>query len=491
MAGDSKRSRGSRPTRASTYLGVRRGQAELDFVDVDVRGDVPLFINPGALRKSESEWSRHCVYLLHDFMEHVLGLIRRGDSDGARTLLTYLGEPNETHLGLSAFGEEARGRAVGEEFADLIIDALLNSTAGRTGRINDLEDTVMMIHGIGSDIISDITTNIIRGPLIDYTNDICHSYGVDVSIFVPRHDQAVWDVDSHEWVHPEVLLPIANGRALILVPKFIVRAKVDVDSYFRDYLRDFIAERELENPNSEFVRTLKDKRRVPMRGLIRDAYGTKDKIQALLSVDNVLYEKYNAAVAAGDPRRSQNEMLLSTVNAGSPDLDALLADVTALPTGNEAFGAYELAIDRLWCAMFSTMLRFPKRQQTQNQGRKRVDIVWTNDANGGFFGWVKTVCPAHFVMAECKNYGAEVGNPEFDQLAGRFGPSKGMLGFLICRHIENKDRAFDRARDLRTDGKGFILPMDDADLRDLVAAAKSGPEQTFEYLQTKFKRVAF
>jgi hypothetical protein len=238
-------------------------------VDVDVRGDVPLFINPGALRKSESEWARHCVYLLQDFMEYVLGLIRHGDLDMARTLLMYLGEPNETHLGLSAFGEKARGRAVGEEFAELIIDALLHSPAGRTGRINDLEDTVMMIPKVGSDIISDIATNIIRGPLIEYTNDICQSYGVDMSVFVSRRDQAVWSVDSHEWVHPEVLLPVANGRALILVPKFIVRAKVDVDAYFSDYLRDFIAERELENPNSEFVKTLKDKRRVPMRGLIR------------------------------------------------------------------------------------------------------------------------------------------------------------------------------------------------------------------------------
>jgi hypothetical protein len=94
-------------------------------------------------------------------------------------------------------------------------------------------------------------------------------------------------------------------------------------------------------------------------------------------------------------------------------------------------------------------------------------------------------------MAECKNYGAEVGNPEFDQLAGRFGPSKGMLGFLICRRIENKAQAFDRARDLRTDNKGFILPFDDADLSDLVTAAKIGKDHVFEYLQDKFKRIAF
>jgi hypothetical protein len=482
--------RRKKPTRASTFLGVRRTQAELDFVDVDVYGDVPLFVNPGAIRRNDSPWARECVFLMQDFMHVIVSALASGDVDRARGLLHYLGEPNETHLGLSAIGQAARGHAVAEEFTELIIKAIQDSPAGQSGRIVDLEDTVMMIPGIASDLISDITTNIIRGPLIQYTNDICITYGVDTDVFLPRRDQAIWNSDTHEWIHPEVTLPIANARALILVPKAIVRAKVDVDSYFRDYLMPFIVERELDDPNSEFVRLLKDGRRVPRRGDIWKAYGGKEQATTVLVRDDALYKKYRTAVNRGDPRKEHEDSILSAVDATAPDLDALLADVLALPSGNEAFTAYELAVDRLWGAMFSSILQFPRRQLDQNQGRKRVDMLWTNTATSGFFAWVKDVCAAHFVMAEYKNYDDEIGNPEFDQLAGRFGPSKGMFGFLICRRIADKPRAYLRARDIRTDDKGFIIALDDADLRQLVQATKAGPYETFAFFQERFLKIS-
>jgi len=479
-----------RAMRASRFLGVRRSQAELDFVDVEVYGDVPLFVNPGALRRNDSEWAHECVFLMRDFMDIVVQSIKKGDIDYARRLLGYLGEPNETHLGLSAVGEPARGHAVGVEFGDLIVEAIRKSAAGRSGRISDLEDTVMMIPGVGSDLISDITTNIIRGPLIQYTNDICDAYGVDTSSFAVRGDQAIWSTDEREWVHPDVRLPVANGRGLILVPKSIVRAKVDADSYFSDYLMPFIAERELENPQSEFVRVLKDGRRLPMRGAIRERYGAKQRVADLLVGDEGLYAKYRGAVNMGDPRQSHEESIRNAVGARAPDLDALLAGVVQLPPGNEAANEYELAVDRLWGAMFSTILQFARPQQPQNEGRKRVDILWANTASTGFFHWLKGVCTAHYVMAEYKNYGSEVGNPEFDQLAGRFGPSKGMFGFLICRSIANKERAFARARDLRADGKGYIIPLDDDDLRRLVEAAKTGQDAVFAFFEERFRKIS-
>ena len=190
-------------------------------------------------------------------MQVVVGHVHANETDEAYELLRYLNEPNETHLGQTADGAPARGRAVGEVFAELIVEAIQQSAAGKSGLIVDLEDTVMMIDGIGSDLISDITTNIIRGPLIAYTNEMCTTYGVDMTAFQPRRDQAAWDPIAHEWDFPEVTLPVANGRPLILVPKWIVRRKVDADLYFHDYLQRFIVERERENPNSQFVYLLR------------------------------------------------------------------------------------------------------------------------------------------------------------------------------------------------------------------------------------------
>ena len=461
----------------------------MDFVDVDVRGDVPLFVNPGALRKNKSEWAERCTNLMRDFMEVVLARIRVDDLDGARDLLIYLSEPNETHLGYTRAGSDSQGHAVGEEFAELIIDAIRNSPAGRTGRIVDLEDTVMMIDGIGSDLISDITTNIIRGPLIEYTNDMCETYGVDTSSFRLRQDQTVWDPVEHTWEQPEVALPVANGKPLILVPKWIVRKQVNADRYFRDYLQPFIAQRELENPNSEFVRTLKNKGREPNIKEIQKKFSTKAVAARLLAENEDLYQKYRNAVNQGDPRKLDDATVISTVHSRSPKLDDLLEEVVSIPTGRDHAKAYEKAIDRLFGALFSNELLFPRPQQPQNSGQKVLDILWTNGAQSGFFDWVKMQCNAAYVISEYKNYSEEVSNPEFDQLAMRFGKSKGQLGFLICRKVSNRVAAVKRAREI-CQQQGFIIVLDDDDLRGLVAAAKAGPKDVFGFLMSHFTRIA-
>jgi hypothetical protein len=85
-------------------------------------------------------------------------------ADVGEALLRALREPNETHLGLSK--GRSRGHALGNESAHDVWSALSRSEAAKSGLLKDLEDTVLMIEGISVDIVSDMTTNIIRGPLI-------------------------------------------------------------------------------------------------------------------------------------------------------------------------------------------------------------------------------------------------------------------------------------------------------------------------------------
>jgi len=129
--------------RVSEYFGLNRSQPSLDFVDVDIYGDIEVFIDPRALRLLQSKWGDECVSLVQDFFRTVLDSIKAGDNEKAQRLLLALHEPNETHLGLSK--DKSRGRALGEESSYSVYLVLSQSEAAKSGLLEDLEDTVLFV----------------------------------------------------------------------------------------------------------------------------------------------------------------------------------------------------------------------------------------------------------------------------------------------------------------------------------------------------------
>jgi hypothetical protein len=240
--------------RVSDYYKLAASQATLDFLDVDVVGDDPLFVDPRALRTLRTIWADECVALIQDFFGVVLGAIRAGEHEEAQFYLRHLREPNETHLGLSRGA--AHGHALGPLSARDLWEALAGSEAIQSGLLEDLEETVLMIEGISFDKVSDIATNIIREPLIRFTQEQCARYGVPTE----RVDSGpLWDPDASEWRQELVDLPTPHGRKLLLVPKVIVRKKLHYspDDYFNNYVLAFLMNEEIA-AKSELVKLLKD-----------------------------------------------------------------------------------------------------------------------------------------------------------------------------------------------------------------------------------------
>src|ERR1700722_6064062 len=224
--------------RVSQHYKLDRSQASLDFVDVDVRGDTRVFVSPRALMQLPSQWGDECVHLVQNFFQTVLEMIRAGRDDDAEALLRVLREPNETHLGLST--GRSKGRALGTESARDVWKALSQSEAAKSGLLQDLEDTVLMVEGISVDIVSDMTTNIIRGPLIRYTQEMCTLYGIPTEEEVTSGP--LWDAAKRKWFVRFERLPVALNRKLILVPKAIVRQHLeyDADEYYRHFLLEHL-----------------------------------------------------------------------------------------------------------------------------------------------------------------------------------------------------------------------------------------------------------
>jgi hypothetical protein len=376
-------------------------------------------------------------------------------------------------------------------------EALSQSEAAKSGLLEDLEDTVLMVDGIDVDIVSDITTNIIREPLIRYTQNMCELYGIPMQEGV--NSGPLWDSHERAWYSEFVNLPVAGSGRLLLVPKAIVRTHLQYDSgeYFRHFLLTRMQQAELD-ANTELVQVIKsgrgrrqrERRRVTKKSLM-EKYGTGK--QAIVRETR----KYPEVLARYRAIKRDQEHLPLTLDdianierAARPDWEQLLQDVRDVPVGRTDATRYEKAVEGLLTALFYPNLTNPIVQHEIHNGRKRIDITYTNMAVNGFFRWVATHYPAPHVFVECKNYGREVGNPELDQLSGRFSPSRGQIGILVCRSFQNKQLFMERCVDTARDSRGFILPLDDEDLEALTRARRDDPlYSNWPLLQQRFQEL--
>jgi hypothetical protein len=478
--------------RVSEYFQLDRTQPTLDFVDVDVYDDVPLFVDPRALHRLPSDWGTECVSLLQNFFDTLLAAIRDGEDERAGRLLSSLREPNETHLGLSK--ERSRGRGMGADLAESVWRALRNSEARRTGLLRNLEDTILMVDGIAEVIVSDIATNIIREPLIHYTQDACRAYGIQMTPDVASGP--IWDPNSCEWNNVFVDLPTIDGSRIIFIPKSIARRRMDYDAeeYYRDYILEYLREQEL-NQNGDLVRLLRDgRRRVNIKDL-KEKYGRGKSVIVRQTFKNPdLLRRYRDAkfVKIGPPLA--HDQFTDSANTPMPQWAPLMDTVLAIKTGTKDASNYENSIEKLLSALFYPALSNPRPQHQIHQGRKRIDLTYDNIAEYGFFRWLSMHYQAPQIFVECKNYGHEVGNPELDQLAGRFAPHRGQFGLLICRSFEGKELFIKRCVDTAHDQRGFIVPLDDTDLQELVEEAKQfqpgmRPTLEFSVVGHRFRRL--
>ncbi len=472
--------------RVSEYFNLNKNQSALDFVDVDIENDLKVFIDPRALLLLKTEWGQKSVFLIQDFFHSVINYIHIGQEQEALRLLEQLVEPNETHFGYS--DGKSRGTCFGPGRARKFWEALVGSEAVKTGLIQDLEDTALMIEGVDKDIISDIVTNIIRSQLIIYTKEKCEYYGIPTSDGIDSGP--IWDPSSKDWNQCFVDLPVIDGKKILLIPKFLVRRKLDYnyDEYYRNYILEFLRTKEYD-AKSGLIEILKNgNTRITNKSLkSKYGYGKSVVIEQTLKEPSIL-DKYRSEKKHKIHEPLNHYEIAELADISRPNWRELLENVTRIEQGRENAYMYENAIEELLSSIFYPALANPSKQTYIHEGRKKIDITYSNVATKGFFYWLSNHYPSAFIMVECKNYKGDISNPELDQLAGRFSPSRGQVGLLICRKIENKELFLQRCRDTANDQRGFIIPIDDDDLRIIVEEINEneGINETFGLLQEIF-----
>jgi hypothetical protein len=247
--------------------------------------------------------------------------------------------------------------------------------------------------------------------------------------------------------------------------------------------------------NTELVHLIKDYKRstkhhpvykrVVYKGDVAEKHGTGKPTSTRVTVERPqLLRDYTA-----ERRAFPTPPLTAADLADPPDYNTLLSNVTNIQPGTDA-REYEDTVEAVLSAIFDGHLSFPEREVNIHHGRKRVDIVYSNTALAGFFKWVGTHYAAPYVVIECKNYVGDPANPELDQIAGRFSPSRGRVGFIVCRSFHDKDRFIERCRDTALDQRGFVIALDDSDLGTLVTLRTNDDLPGFEsFLRARFAQL--
>lgn len=439
------------------HFGLGKTQSELDFVNVKLDRDNPLFVDPYAISLRLDEWGVSAHRQLSSFFQSVIDAIRQGREADARELLAHLQEPNETRLGLSK--GRPQGAGIGPGQADDLYTALSKSEAVRTGTLTSLEECELMIEGIGNDKISDLATNVLRGNLIEYTKAQCTLHGVAVSQVAIG---PTFNPQRRQWENAYVDLPVVGGLPVLLVPKSIVRRKPAYEhrKFYQHYALNFLQAEHLR-VHSGLVTTLKNGReRVYKKDLIVDFPCAKAQLLAFAQKHPDVLENYRLELAAlhsrppSNPIEPEDEIALAV---------ALRTALAAIPAGNPDAGRYHSLMIGIVEFVFFPNLVFPRKEQEIHQGRKRIDIDVENAAIDGAFHRMHDVrhVPCNYVPIECKNYSSDIANPELDQMIGRFSVRRGRLGMILCRQFNNRPLFVERCRDTWGDGHGVILCIDD------------------------------
>lgn len=455
---------------------LNKSQAELDFVDIDINEDIPLFIDPFFISIRSDNWSIQVSRTIKNFFQKVINLIIQNKISEGKELFKYLQEPNTTCLGMSIGAPQGRG--VGSGDTDEIFESIIQSKAIQTGLIQDIEDNILFVNGFGKDKLSDMTTNIITKHLIEYTQEQCKLHNIKLTNDIPSG--FYWNRQSVQWEQKPTKMLIINKKKIILIPKGIVSFCKDYTpyKYYNHFVLNFMQNEHIQmnsalvqqrNNGAKFV-TKKDLKKINPYSKEFIADFTRRNPEVLINFKT--QTKSN----------SLNNHELADINI--KDLcQVLISDLQDIPMGAKDATRFHRLVTGILEIIFYPNLIYPTLEMEIHDGRKRIDLSFDNAADKGIFYRLShnMGLPCQYIMVECKNYTTDIKNPELDQLSGRFSPNRGRVGFIVCRSFENFNLFLNRCKDTYKDDRGLIIPLSD---EDMVVLLNNHNELSKDYFET-------
>lgn len=243
----------------NTYF-TKLKNRQIDFVDIPLGEDLEAFICPFLIenKKLSTPIALKVYERVHQFLIKLnRDFIEPDKRNKGIEFLSYLHEPNEFHLGYS---NRNKGKAVSIIRAEVIYNALRNNALAKqnVAITNEAHFVLLLVKGIGQDIMSDIIANVCRDIFADFTMKICRKYDVETFAVNIEFYNAIKEV----WETKVVELPNYAGKKIILLPRFIIsggRAYANLYNWFiaKNYISLEILNGK-KTTDSQFISKLKN-----------------------------------------------------------------------------------------------------------------------------------------------------------------------------------------------------------------------------------------
>lgn len=216
------------------YFEIDSSQS-IDFLNLKLEKDTKIFLDPYSVAMTNNI---HCINAhkcIKAFMEALLTALKDNNQKLAMELCSHFQEPKGTGIGWTK--KSYKGRGAGEIKASKLLEALTSSEAVMSGAIEDLEELILVVEGLGLDTISDITINLGMKHFIEFTQEKCMELGIPVERTNTKvsyfcHTEKKWKSDYFDLPHAPIGENREKGQIVLLPINTLAHLSPYGTSYF-------------------------------------------------------------------------------------------------------------------------------------------------------------------------------------------------------------------------------------------------------------------
>ena len=433
------------------YHKILLSQEEADFCIPFIDEDIPLYIDPFLLWKSNSLSDNSLHNILLETFNYWGWLYKIGKQDEAMQIIKYASECPAVGLGTS---KSKKGKRIGSQSAIEILSLFNDIPQIKKNGFTHIEEIQLLVKNISKDRICDFTSNILSSHLNDYTIDQCERHGIPIS----KTSITIYNNRKHKFEETSTVLPIHPNtqNPILLVPKHWLRYSpwLNPDEYFSSYYPEHVEE------------NLRNKTRF----------------------DVIDYNRVNYAIVQGYTSSKEasievlkNDPLFKQIPLSSAK--RTLSDILKLPIGKKenADKRFEELVCRLLSSMLYPHLDFAEAQSRTEYGTQIRDLIFYNNVSHPFLRDIYNNFSSRQLVFELKN--VETLTREHVAQVNRYlCDNFGKFGVIVTRKRPSKNIT-QHLIDLWSGQRKCILVLTDEDMKLMVSIYENKQRAPYEVLK--------